>query len=193
MKKIIFTLTNLVFCFALASCSLFGGGEKDVEPTEPSNESTDYYEAGAVDGANAPGNDGEEDDENEGDEFAEKSNTATLEDTSDSSVDTDVAFGEPRDIPEDNLTPDTTPDVEPEAEPAPAPRPAKSIASTNFKQGMYDFDEDCAMHSDPDAKSAVSGNIKAPKKLWVEPFDGQWLRVYKKSGPAYISKSCLVK
>jgi len=65
------------------------------------------------------------------------------------------------------------------------------VSSVPFKQGMYDFPKDCFMKASASNSSASAGKIRANKSLWVEPFNGDWLRVYKKSGPVYIPRSCL--
>lgn len=88
-------------------------------------------------------------------------------------LDRDAAFGEPIDIP----------DVSKSRQ--------REMSSLPFKQGMYDFLSNCQMREEAHSNGAPSGQIRAGKTLWVEPFNGNWLRVYKKSGPVYISRSCL--
>ena len=90
-----------------------------------------------------------------------------------SALDQDTAFGEPIDMP----------DV--------APSTRRRTSSLPFKQGMYDFSSNCQMRKEAATTGTASGSIRAGKTLWVEPFNENWLRVYKKSGPVYISRSCL--
>ena len=101
----------------------------------------------------------------------------------DAALDNDVAFGEPTDMPESSAAP----------EPEPEPAPQKSLASigNSFKQGMYEFPQKCTMRAEPAKAANAAGTIRAGKKLWVEPFDEKWHRVYKKSGPVFISRECL--
>jgi hypothetical protein len=69
-----------------------------------------------------------------------------------------------------------------------APEPA---APTDFKDGFYNIAVNCNMRAEPSAASANEGKIKAGKRLWVEGYNNDWVRVFKKSGPVYISKVCL--
>lgn len=84
---------------------------------------------------------------------------------------------------------------------APTPRkPKKSQAivghhsepaKKQFKSGMYGLGRDCDMHSKPTLQSKKVGSVSRGKKLWMEPHDGGWVKVFKKSGPVYLKKDCI--
>ncbi len=77
-----------------------------------------------------------------------------------------------------------------------AHKPKKSQAMSNshspaFKNGMYGVKKDCRMHGKPNLQSKKQGSVNRGKKLWMENHDKNWVKVFKKSGPVYINKSCL--
>lgn len=62
-----------------------------------------------------------------------------------------------------------------------------------FKSGFYRFANDCAMYSQANRGAARVGLVTKGKKLWVDAYSTDWVRVYKKAGPVYVMKSCLKK
>jgi hypothetical protein len=80
-----------------------------------------------------------------------------------------------------------TPALEPEKV---KPSPTRHSAS-QLKNGYYIFASDCVMRASPDAGSVGAGQVAAGKKLWLDVHSPQWLKAYKKSGPVYISASCV--
>ena len=95
-------------------------------------------------------------------------------------------------------------DVENDEEPAPMndhasdPIPVgdeAEVASSYpaFKNGMYRTNKECEMKSEPSSASNNEGAVPANKKLWMEKVSGDnaWVKVYKKSGAAYLPRSCV--
>jgi hypothetical protein len=78
--------------------------------------------------------------------------------------------------------------VAPPPPPSPQPRRAASAPLTN---GYYVFSRDCVMRTNPNAGSVGAGHVVAGKKLWLDVYDGQWLKAYKKSGTFYVPTSCI--
>lgn len=67
----------------------------------------------------------------------------------------------------------------------------KASVAGKFKNGMYRFAKNCNMRSKPSLKAKKVGKVSKGKKLWVEGHNKRWVKVYKKSGAVYISRSCL--
>ena len=67
----------------------------------------------------------------------------------------------------------------------------KRVSASTFTQGMYDFPSDCQMRNEPNSAGASAGTVRAGKRLWVEPLDANWHKVYKKNGAVFISADCL--
>lgn len=67
----------------------------------------------------------------------------------------------------------------------------KPSSIPKMKAGMYRFAKTCHMHSNPNTSSKKSGSVKVGRKLWVEPHNKDWVKVYKKSGAVYISRECI--
>ncbi len=62
---------------------------------------------------------------------------------------------------------------------------------TGFKDGFYNMSRNCNMRQEPTTSSAKAGKVQAGKRLWVEGYNDKWVKVFKKSGPVYLSKICL--
>jgi hypothetical protein len=60
-----------------------------------------------------------------------------------------------------------------------------------FKPGMYKFDKDCTMYSEPGTFGDEAGTIRAGRKLWIDAHNDGWHKAYKKSGEVFISSDCL--
>lgn len=67
----------------------------------------------------------------------------------------------------------------------------KSIKKTHFKNGMYRVTTKCSMRSKASTQSKKMGEVSKGKKLWMENHNTGWVKIFKKSGPVYISKKCL--
>lgn len=63
--------------------------------------------------------------------------------------------------------------------------------SRMFRNGFYNFTQDCAMRASADRESAVLGTVNKGKRLWVDDHRGEWAKVYRKTGPAFVDKGCL--
>jgi hypothetical protein len=71
------------------------------------------------------------------------------------------------------------------------PHHHRRAASSRFTNGYYVFSRDCVMRTNPNAGSVGAGQVVAGKKLWLDVYDGQWLKAYKKSGTFYVPTSCV--
>ena len=164
MKAMIKILLGTTFSLTLVNCAMFGGGEEEGYESDSSTEETSSYSQT------------EESDKYVAPELnQEPRDTPVIDNTSyddSASVDSDTAFGESIDQPVNYDS-------------------GRSTSTSNFKQGMYTFNEDCQMRDDADRNGSPAGMVRAGKKLWVEPYDSNWLRVYKKSGPVYVRRSCI--
>ncbi len=69
--------------------------------------------------------------------------------------------------------------------------PIEPASNSGFKDGFYNIATNCNMRSEPSATAAHEGKIKAGKRLWVEGYNDGWVKVFKRSGPVFISKVCL--
>ena len=76
--------------------------------------------------------------------------------------------------------------------PVTTPEGAAAAASDlpKLKNGMFSMKQDCPMTTEPGGGTAA-GKASKGTKLWVEHHDSKWAKIYKKSGPAYISRDCL--
>lgn len=63
--------------------------------------------------------------------------------------------------------------------------------TASFKNGMKSFSRDCNMRRSATTNSDIVGQISSGKRLWVDNYSDRWAKVYRKSGPAYVSKVCL--
>lgn len=61
----------------------------------------------------------------------------------------------------------------------------------SFKDGFYHIGSNCNMRAEPDKNARHEGLIPKGKRLWVEGYSESWVKVFKRSGPVYIHKSCL--
>lgn len=61
----------------------------------------------------------------------------------------------------------------------------------DFKDGFYHIGSNCNMRAEPDRNARHEGLIPKGKRLWVEGYSDTWVKVFKRSGPVYIHKSCL--
>lgn len=57
--------------------------------------------------------------------------------------------------------------------------------------GFYYFATDCAVRVSPDKNSTISNVVAKGRMLWVEEHGGEWARVFRRDGAAYIEKECL--
>lgn len=69
-----------------------------------------------------------------------------------------------------------------------------NLSNDEFLAGFYQFPNrgaDVPVYASPSASSAIIHSIEPGKVLWVENHQGQWAKVFRRSGPAYILKSSL--
>jgi hypothetical protein len=72
----------------------------------------------------------------------------------------------------------------PEKKQPPVPTPAEKAAMRRLKS-------DCNMRSKPTVKSEKLKMLTKGKKLWTEPHNEKWFKVYRsKDVAAYVSKAC---
>ena len=163
MSRLLNILVSLSFCLTLIQCS---------SSSKKSTDDENLVDIPAHDDS-LTGVDELVEDETQVTQIDELTN----QEASQKSVDTDLekgfAFAEPADIPESSQN------------------MRKSASATVFKQGMYSFDQGCSMKEEPSTDANTAGKISAGKRLWVEPFDSEWHRVYKRSGPVFVPASCL--
>lgn len=67
----------------------------------------------------------------------------------------------------------------------------KATGSLGFRNGFYRFLKNCNIRKSPSSKSPKVGLVPHNKRLWVEGHNSKWLKVFKKSGVAYVSSSCI--
>lgn len=63
-------------------------------------------------------------------------------------------------------------------------------AISSFKNGYYSFISDCNIRSQASKRSTVVGQVNKGKVLWVDGHTDSWAKVYRKAGPAYVSRKC---
>jgi len=68
---------------------------------------------------------------------------------------------------------------------------ATTVRAAQFKSGMYHIKNNCNMRAKPDQKASKKGLVPKGKRLWVENHNATWVKVFKKSGPVFLHKSCL--
>jgi hypothetical protein len=66
-----------------------------------------------------------------------------------------------------------------------------TVTSAQFRDGMYNIASNCNMRAEPSQNAQNEGKIPAGKRLWVEGHNDTWVKVFKRSGPVFIHKSCL--
>ena len=67
----------------------------------------------------------------------------------------------------------------------------KKSAVKAFKNGMYKVRSNCSMRSRPSTRAKKVGKVRGGKRLWMEKHNQGWVKIFKKSGPVFISKKCL--
>lgn len=155
----------LLLSMTLANCAMFGSSSDDEkmneEPSTMSDTDKESMESDAMD----------KEDDSLSDNDASEGVDMDPSDSEDSNMDNDepsVAADEPSE-----------------------PEQSRAEASAPFKDGMYTFSEDCTMREDPESSAASAGTVRGGKKLWVEGYDNNWVKVFKRSGPVFVEKSCL--
>lgn len=136
-------------------------------------------------------------------EDASSSDSSVTEDSTDYSSDADSVFGEDdSEVDNDSLenadvATDEYADDDYGSDDSPAQASVdtdlarQSASSGSFKGGFHRFSSKCQMKKRPSDSSSNAGTIRANKRLWVDPHNGNWRKVYKKSGPVYVSADCL--
>jgi|GEM_PF-2931566 len=186
MNRLLKILLGAILTLSITNCSLFGGGSSDNNDAYDDAESAygdQDADAAAKEESTKETPDAYVNQDAYGDADASEKTPLDLETDSDSAgtaAEADVSFGENEDAPQIGQEYPTLPAM-----------PTRETSAVGFKQGMYDFGEDCQMREDPAANGTPAGMVRAGKKLWVEPVDNNWLRVYKKAGPVFISRDCL--
>ncbi|MBC85721.1 MAG: hypothetical protein CL677_00970 [Bdellovibrionaceae bacterium] len=65
-----------------------------------------------------------------------------------------------------------------------------AVERKTIKAGMKSLKRDCNMR----ANASLSGDkikiLHKGKRLWVEPHNNKWVKVFRKSGPAFVGASC---
>lgn len=69
--------------------------------------------------------------------------------------------------------------------------PDRKVAAVNPKAGMQTLESTCEMKTKPTNKSKSAGLLKKGKKVWTEPHNKKWSKIFRKQGPAYIQSVCL--
>lgn len=69
--------------------------------------------------------------------------------------------------------------------------PERNVASVNIKSGMHTLDSTCQIKSQPTEKSKTAGTILKGKKIYAEPHNQKWAKVFRKKGTGYIKSVCL--
>ena len=70
-------------------------------------------------------------------------------------------------------------------------RPSSYEPENKFKPGMHTFFKNCILYSEPETSSEPYRVIKSGKELWLDQFNDQWHKAYKKEGPVFIQADCL--
>ena len=63
--------------------------------------------------------------------------------------------------------------------------------SPELSNGFYYFANACDVRLTPEDSGQLVTRIKKGRRLWVEDHEGYWARIFRRSGPAYVNKSCL--
>ncbi|MEM7645492.1 MAG: hypothetical protein AAF203_01170 [Pseudomonadota bacterium] len=85
----------------------------------------------------------------------------------------------------------TLEDSEQELEAQFEPTGRRPSSQKKLKAGMYKFGSRCQMFAEPNDGSDQQGSIRKGRKLWVDPHNEKWMKVYKKAGAVYIPANCL--
>ncbi|NQZ01262.1 MAG: hypothetical protein HRT45_11405 [Bdellovibrionales bacterium] len=76
-------------------------------------------------------------------------------------------------------------------EPEPKPEAVATAQKSTDKAAMRRLKSDCNMRSIASAKGKKYKTLSKGKKLWTEPHNDKWFKVYRsKNVAAYLSKSC---
>ena len=62
---------------------------------------------------------------------------------------------------------------------------------SDFKDGMYHVTSTCTLRAEPNHSSSSEGPARQDIKLWMEKHDSAWVKLFKKSGPVFLSRDCL--
>lgn len=68
---------------------------------------------------------------------------------------------------------------------------SSTVQAAQFKDGMYNIKSTCNMRSGPSQTASKEGLVPKGKRLWVEGHNDTWVKVFKKSGPVFLHRSCL--
>ncbi len=68
---------------------------------------------------------------------------------------------------------------------------SSTVQAAQFKNGMYKVSSNCNMRSGPSQTASKAGLVPKGKRLWIEGHNDTWVKVFKKSGPVFLHKSCL--
>jgi hypothetical protein len=80
----------------------------------------------------------------------------------------------------------------PKSQPVEKKAPKKQVASvSDFTKGMHSVKSNCTMRAKANTSAKDVGLVSKGKKLWMENHNDEWVKVFKKSGPVYLSKTCL--
>ncbi|MEZ4872133.1 MAG: hypothetical protein R2827_07780 [Bdellovibrionales bacterium] len=60
-----------------------------------------------------------------------------------------------------------------------------------LKSAMYKMKQDCSLKGQPNSTSSTVSVVRKNRKVWVEHYDVDWGKVYRKKGVAYIDRQCL--
>jgi uncharacterized protein YgiM (DUF1202 family) len=196
MKSLTQTTLLGLCCLALSSCGLFGGGKKDDLNAEKGIPKYENYSSSGI-YADIEGEAGDSG------TSAGVQDLAAAQGRQTSSEDySDDDYGE-LGSDKDELFVDGMDDEENNEEPAPMNEPGESqlpetevaavaaVSVPAFKNGMYRTKRDCNMREEADPSSGKAGVVKKGKKLWMEAHNDGWVKVFKKSGAVYLSRSCL--
>ena len=86
--------------------------------------------------------------------------------------------------------PEPNPFPAPETE-TPKPKPvAKKKSMSKDKAATRRTTSDCNMRAKPSSGSTKLTLVPKGRKIWTEPAEGDWFKVYRKKGVGYVSKVC---
>lgn len=72
------------------------------------------------------------------------------------------------------------------AAPVPAPRKPASL-----KSGFHVIKKGCTYYGEANDQSDALAKNDKNRRVWADVHDDEWLKVYRKAGPAYIEASCV--
>ncbi len=179
------TLNILLMIFLGLSISFCSSSSKDEEETLSDSSDSSYDSSSTYDDIASASDDASED-LGSSSEYSTDDYGSSDGDSGTSSASDDFLLG------------GTEEEEAPAADPLPiqkieetASAPVMDEPASDFKDGFYNIATNCNMRAEPDANSGNEGKIKAGKRLWVEGYNDGWVKVFKRSGPVFISKVCL--